>query len=265
MRHPLLEQAVFLTINHWAIDPVMASVWQWLSTLGNGAIAVVIIAAAGGLSRRSMRRVHVAIGLCLPTGALVVHLIKIVFDAPRPLAVLHDAVIVVGPALTRNAFVSGHALTAAATAVLICAMLQRRIAAVPIVLLAMAVAIARVVVGAHWPVDVVSGFALGAALGATGWWVTARMSWRMQSALAAVGVVLVLTAFGVILFGGDAELQANPWGWRLACLLAIGVWTGGALLRGPDPLRRMSGAPTRAGRGPTIDSRNWPRGRGLPW
>ena len=63
-----------------------------------------------------------------------------------------------------KSFVSGHALLAAALVTLLVPQLPARWRPVPLVLLAL-IAVTRVYVGAHNPLDVLCGAALGAALG----------------------------------------------------------------------------------------------------
>ncbi|MGH8737913.1 MAG: phosphatase PAP2 family protein [Burkholderiales bacterium] len=103
----------------------------------------------------------------LITGLLVLWL-KMLADLPRPLAALgRDLVTVVGPAAQGASFPSGHT----AFAVLMAAALSPgapRVVRWGLWIFAAAVGLSRIVVGAHFPADVLGGALLGlaAAIGA---------------------------------------------------------------------------------------------------
>jgi len=104
-------------------------------------------------------------------GARLHYVWKEVIERPRP------AGLVEGLHLREHArgfgFPSGHTTMACALAAVLHPLLPRRTRWVAWVL-ALAVGVARMHVGAHWPMDVVGGVALGVAIASAAWMVVGR-------------------------------------------------------------------------------------------
>jgi membrane-associated phospholipid phosphatase len=129
--------------------------------LGN-LITVVVVAALALLFRRYRLAFGLALaGLAAYVGAKV---IKDAVDRGRPTDLLDD-VHVWGADVSGLGFVSGHAAVAFAL-VTVATMWLDRPARIALWCLAVGVAVARVYVGAHLPLDVIGGAALGIACGA---------------------------------------------------------------------------------------------------
>ena len=150
--------------------------WAWLasalSVLGLGA-AMLVLAGALGLR---CPQVPAAVLLVVVSGGLLVQLVKTLVASARPLAVLGaDGVQVVGEALLERAMPSGHTALWAALATLLWLapaggaglrpLSWHRAACWALTVLAMAGALARVAVGAHWPADLLVGAGLGMLVG----------------------------------------------------------------------------------------------------
>lgn len=124
-----------------------------------GAVAVVALIAL------AMRRARTALTVLVAgVGAwLIVPLLKRAIARPRPTDLLHD-VVVRGHHPGGFGFPSGHTAVAFAVASALVPDLPRRVR--PFVwILAVIVGFARVYVGAHFPLDVLGGAALGYAIG----------------------------------------------------------------------------------------------------
>jgi membrane-associated phospholipid phosphatase len=149
--------------------PPIVRVATGMSHFGEHALGWLAIGAAGALLDRRRRREWVAAtaGVALAHGASVG--VKRVVRRPRP---DHERVQVLVGTPSKLSFPSAHATSTAAAAVLIGPLLGR-----PGRLIAATVppmAVSRMVLGVHYPTDVLAGSALGAAVGL----LTRRLSTR---------------------------------------------------------------------------------------
>ncbi len=150
-----------------------------VSTVGSFVgLSLLAMVAGAALWRRG---VHLALAFAalwsLVGASLASNAAKAYFGRPRPPLRLHET------AVTLSSFPSGHATDSAAMFValaLVAAATLVRTRAMRILVvatgmaLAMAVALSRLVLGVHWPSDVVAGLALGTAVAVM---VVATMSW----------------------------------------------------------------------------------------
>ena len=155
-----VEAAVFTWVNRWPDwleDPLWAC--QLLGVLG-----MPLLVAVPALALRQWRLV-VALVLLVPM-KLLVHgeLVKGLVQRQRPGSILPDVVLRDVPS-AGVAYPSGHAVITAGIVVLLAPYVRRRWLAV-LVALALLNSVARVFLGAHAPLDVVGGAAVGAAIGA---------------------------------------------------------------------------------------------------
>ena len=157
-RVPPAEAAVFRVLNGTTVLP-LAVVWPVMQ-LGN-----VLVVPASALAAAALRKWRLAAGP-VPPGAAT-HLgakqVKGLVPRGRPDGLLAD-VVLRGEAAVGRGFVSGHAATLAALATVAWPWLGPRGRGVVAVLVVL-VCLARVHVGAHLPLDVVGGAALGLAVG----------------------------------------------------------------------------------------------------
>jgi undecaprenyl-diphosphatase len=141
-----------------ALDPVFVVV----TTIGNVGLVWIVLAAVLAIA---WRRLHVF--LLVTAGVFLADLlalgVKVLTDRARPYAAEPDPEPLVDAALDLS-FPSGHAATSFAGATLLASRVPRF--AVPLFLLAAAVAWSRIYVGVHYPADVLVGALLGTVVGA---------------------------------------------------------------------------------------------------
>ena len=183
---PLLERDLFRLVNDLPglVLPVVWAVMQ----LGN-VVAVPVLALAAALTRRVRMARDLLVSGLLAYGVAV--LVKGVVGRERPGGFDVDAVFRDGT-VSGIGFISGHSAVAAALATAAGPYLTRRGRRMAWVLV-WSVALARVYVGAHLPLDVVCGVAAGWAIGALVHWVFGVPRWQPDPAR----VARLLRRFGL--------------------------------------------------------------------
>lgn len=154
-----LNQDLNLSLFH-AINGLSPSLPQWLqlgiTDLGHGSTLGTIVLIC--LLRRPelMPRVLTASLLSM----ILVPLLKQYFDAPRPAATL-DFLYIVGETRLHHSFPSGHSTSAFLFAGTLLMVMQDKKSKWVLLMGAAMVALSRILVGAHWPVDTLAGALLG--------------------------------------------------------------------------------------------------------
>jgi undecaprenyl-diphosphatase len=144
---------------------VLASTWfvKWP--------LIFAVGCAGDARRKCFPRAACAAALAITTSALLVTLLKDLFDRARP-PIADPGVDPIGIVPASASFPSGHAATAFAAAVAV-ALVYPRLGR-PLLVLAAVVALSRVYLGVHYALDVAAGTLLGIAVGiASAWLVNA--------------------------------------------------------------------------------------------
>jgi membrane-associated phospholipid phosphatase len=146
------NRVLFMMLN--SIGPATSdALWANITVLGDGMVAFALCLP---LWRRRPDLLWALAFLAL-FGTLWVHGMKPLIDVARPPAVLGDQVHVIGRVYQAHSFPSGHATTAFALAGLLTLGIAARAWVAAIVAAASAVALSRVVVGVHWPLDILAG------------------------------------------------------------------------------------------------------------
>jgi membrane-associated phospholipid phosphatase len=209
------NEAAFLWINQLAVHGELF--WRAATVMGDG---LVVFALALPLVGRRPDIVWALI-VAAVLATLWVHGLKPAVDVPRPPAVLAlDVFNTIGPRHSAaNSFPSGHAaaiMTLAATLILIA---QRRIWFLVLFPVAVLIGLSRVVVGVHWPLDVVAGI-FGAWLAAVvAIHVAQRWRWGLRLGPQR-GIAFLLMLCALVLPWHNAGHPEVQW---LQAIIAVGV------------------------------------------
>ena len=148
-----------LTTHH---TPVLDAIMLTLTMIGRGgAVWIVLAAVAVASDRRRLRAAARVVLIILLTYATIDGVLKPIFARARPFDAVAD-VRVVGTRPTTYSFPSGHAAMAFGGAIGLMAIWPRQ---VWLLGLAFAIAVSRIYVGVHYPLDVLVGGLVGGAIG----------------------------------------------------------------------------------------------------
>ena len=185
-------------------QPVLGdSFWLHVTVLGDSAILLVLLLPFVG--KNPLLLWHITLATIFAT--IVVLSLKNGLGLPRPLSVLgSDTVHVIGPELSKRSFPSGHT---AATFTILGVLWLRGLPyalVLPATGLAVLIAYSRMVVGAHWPLDVAGGMLFGWLAGV----VADRLVYKWQWGLAkngqlTIALLLVAAFFWIILRPGTGH------------------------------------------------------------
>lgn len=160
-----LDLALAPALNQMALDsPSVASIGRALDIIGGDVVALLAVAIVSTVLVLHRHRLLAAYLVVSALGFLVNTGVKVLVDRPRPPTV--------GLLLQEStwSYPSGHATSGitvvAALGVVALVALHSRwrwAVAVPLFVLAPLIGVSRVVMGVHWPTDVLGGWALGTA------------------------------------------------------------------------------------------------------
>ena len=200
-------------------------IWAALSALGSSLGALALFAP----TLRLRPRWSAAMLLGMPFSWLYSQGFKWALDVPRPPQVLDSTTFhFVGTLPPDPAFPSGHATTAfclAAVIALLPSKSHRAILAPAAIALAVAVALARIALGLHWPLDVLAGAAGGWLCGVLGVTLSNHFRfWERKQGIRAMAAILGSLSL-VLAFQDPGYAPARLFQW----LLALWGITGAAM------------------------------------
>jgi membrane-associated phospholipid phosphatase len=175
---PLYAHDPFLVIQGALATPWLDGPMATLSVSCEGwALGILVALMALWFEKQPRRAVRAALPalVALAVGGIVVAVVKHLLALPRPAAVLGEQrVRVLLEPLLYNSFPSGHAVALGIVAAYFTGRYGWQ--AAPLWLFAVAGAMARVYVGAHWTIDVAAGLGIGSLIGLGAWMITRRAS-----------------------------------------------------------------------------------------
>lgn len=167
------DHAMFHRVNHDWDSPLFDRVMPMATFVGDGKTLIVLLLglfARARLARKPYASRTALLGLLAVVLAVLAPLIKLVLPRARPPVVFPTTDVLLVHPLFGGSFPSGHTLVSFAVATVLarrypwCAPWAFGLAAL--------VGISRVSVGVHWPVDALTGMALGILIGllVCAWW-----------------------------------------------------------------------------------------------
>ncbi|WP_239700534.1 phosphatase PAP2 family protein [Massilia sp. 9096] len=169
------NRSIFLWLNHGG-QVLGPAVWLHLTMLGDGGVALALVLPT---IRRAPRAFWAALVAAVIAG-LWTQVTKQVIDLPRPLGVFAPEFFYqAGPAYRHVSFPSGHAAAAFALAgIWVMGVGRHWLLRAALLLVATLVGLSRIMLGVHWPLDVLWGM-LGGWIGAwLGLAMYGRRGWR---------------------------------------------------------------------------------------
>jgi undecaprenyl-diphosphatase len=160
-----VEYGICRKLNRGASLPIPRAVFQIASRLGDGIVWFVVILSLPLLYGAPAVRPAVAMTFTCFLGIAIYKLLKRVFVRERPF-ITHSSIALAGAPLDRYSFPSGHTLHAVSFAWQVSAHFPEL--AWVLVPLAALIAGSRVVLGLHYPTDVLVGAIIGALLAELG-------------------------------------------------------------------------------------------------
>jgi undecaprenyl-diphosphatase len=159
------EYGLCLRLNRGAARALPRRIFQIASRLGDGIVWYVLILCLPLLYGAAARRPAVVMALTGALGVAVYSLLKRLFVRERPF-ITHSAIDLCAAPLDRYSFPSGHTLHAVSFTWQACVHFPEL--AWLLLPLAALIAASRVVLGLHYPSDVLAGAAIGGALAILG-------------------------------------------------------------------------------------------------
>lgn len=199
------NRSVFLWLNHGG-HALGTTIWLQLTMFGDGAVALALVLL---WIRRAPRCFWAAL-VAAVIAALWTQVTKQLIDVPRPPAVLAaGAFFQSGPVYRRVSFPSGHAAAAFALAgIWVMSLPRQRLLRAGLLLLAALVSLSRIMIGVHWPIDILWGMVGGWIAAWTGLAMHGRWGWRTAGVGGALAGLLLLALSGSLLVSRHIGIPA---------------------------------------------------------
>lgn len=213
--------SLFYSVNRWS-RPTGPLFWMLLTALADGAISFAIMFP---FLRRCPHIVW-ALLIAMVLFTLVVqgfkHSLTIEGETyPRPRLVLQeDTITFIGPGYRSRTFPSGHSAMSLALAGIWAFHVKRRVLRGFLLGVGFLSAMSRIVVGVHWPLDVLAGSVLGWLASYFALELAARMSWGYRETGQRILGALLLICCVVMLFP-YAKLYEIIWLQRAGAVLLM--------------------------------------------
>jgi membrane-associated phospholipid phosphatase len=202
---------LFYWINSWHVM-ANSTFWAGLTSMGDTAITLPLTL----VFLRYMPTVFPPMLITTLTTPIILHTIKNLADAGRPGAIISPVdFYFVEPLYTAHSFPSGHTTTIFAWACVIILQMQpstQKFWGYILLAFTFITGLSRIIVGAHWPVDIFFGAALGWSMSVLATWLAIKWSWlHSQTAQKwSIGFFIMMTLISLFFIDIDYKM-VNSW------------------------------------------------------
>jgi membrane-associated phospholipid phosphatase len=198
-----INKALFLDINTLA-NHSYSFIWSNLTFLGDALPACAIMLL---FIRKRPDLVWSGI-LSTLIATLLVNLLKFYFNSPRPPSVIESNLInIIGPAIYSHSFPSGHTVTIFTLTGIVMFYFRTMFLRIIMVILALFIGLSRIVVGVHWPADVLAGAAIGILCAVTGVYFINKLGWKSNKTVQLITGFLLILSNLYLLFIYDCRYE----------------------------------------------------------
>lgn len=198
---------LFYKINHLN-DITGRYFWPQLTILGDGLFIAVLIFP---WIRRYPALVW-GVLLALLFSTIIVQSMKHGLNIPRPPQILPaDSFWLIGPKHNMHSFPSGHSSAIAALMGISVFYQKENWLRIICIIFGLLIAVSRIGVGVHWPLDVLAGFSIGWLCAVAGYWLTHNKKWVRNRTVMRITGILLLIATGVFVTNYDTGYRDALW------------------------------------------------------
>ncbi|MBD3184143.1 phosphatase PAP2 family protein [Candidatus Poribacteria bacterium] len=208
---------LFLTINGLQ-NVTGTTIWSNITILGDGMLATILII----LLIRRRPDVVWTIAVASILSVIILRTGKMIFNTPRPPMIFEEgSFFLSGPCYRRNGFPSGHATTAFTIGGSLVMMYRNTIFRYAIFVIAGIIAISRVMVGIHWPIDILAGMIIGWVSSWLALVIVKQKGWQVGPWKQKIVGLILLTASIVSITGYDTGYPRAFWFHRIISIIVI--------------------------------------------
>ncbi|MBD2858538.1 phosphatase PAP2 family protein [Spongiibacter sp. KMU-158] len=220
---------LFIDLNHGGAF-LGSEFWAQLTVLGDTRVALALLLI---VIYRHPQLLSATLIACLPT-TLIIQLFKRTTEIARPSGFL-DAELFhqTGKVLKMGSFPSGHSATAGVLFGLMILIAHTRTNKILLLSTLFLVALSRVMVGAHWPVDILVGSSIGLLCAVFAYWLSHK--YRLCSAVSSQWSVVGLLIYAAISnLSSDSGYPQAHIGTVVLCFSALAIYLAHFLGFQPD-------------------------------
>lgn len=212
-----INQDLFYRIN--SLSGITGTdLWQNLTILGDGLISALILAFW------IKKRPEMLWAFLLATifYMIVLHSLKEGISIKRPPAILEEgSYYLAGKAYKHNAFPSGHATTIFALCGVISFYYKTYLPRITALFAALLIGISRIMIGVHWPADVLAGAILGWSSAYFGIFLAKKIKLKYNKIFKYIFSVLLIISSVVVITGYDTGYDAATFFQILLSIMVI--------------------------------------------